>query len=113
MFIIIIIIIIIVIIIIMNKASCRQEGRRGWERRGERVFLPASVKKHPSGYEDRLNNQLWKHQIWGWRAVSAAGLEGRGSSKRSVCSQKVQLARFQFEGLKSQIQVHRIMCRTS
>ena len=38
---------------------------------------------HSSGEEDRLENQLWKHQISGWIAISAAGSHGQGSSKRS------------------------------
>ena len=36
------------------------------------------------GEEDPWINQLGKHQIRGWRAVSAAGLHGQGSPERSV-----------------------------
>ena len=47
--------------------------------------LPASVKqKHSSGEEDPWENQPEKHQIEGWKGVSAAGLQGKGSPKRSV-----------------------------
>ena len=48
------------------------------------VFIPVSVNKHSSGEEDPRENQLAKHQIRGWRAVSAAGLQGKGCHKRSV-----------------------------
>ena len=40
-------------------------------------LIPVSVKKHSSGEEDTLENQ-----ISGWRAVSATGLRGKGLRKR-------------------------------
>ena len=46
---------------------------------------PASVKKHSCGEEDPWENQLQKHQIRGWRGVSAAVLQGKGSRTMSVC----------------------------
>ena len=48
------------------------------------VPMPVSMKKHSSGEKYRLENQLWKHQVRGWIAVSAAGSHGQGSQKRSV-----------------------------
>ena len=54
-----------------------------WPNLQKQVVLPVSVKKHFSGEEDPWENQLEKHQIRGWTAVSAAGLQGQGSHKRS------------------------------
>ena len=45
--------------------------------------IPMSVKKHSSGEEDLWEEQLPEHQIGGRIAVSAAGLQGKGSHKRS------------------------------
>ena len=42
------------------------------------------MQKHSSGEEDPLGNYIEKHQIRGWRGVSAATLLGRGSRKRNV-----------------------------
>ena len=44
---------------------------------------PVSVKKHSSGKSCTLEYQLSEHQIRGWRAVSAAGLQGNGSEIRA------------------------------
>ena len=41
--------------------------------------MPVLVKKHSSGEEDPWGNQLDKHQIRGWRGVSAAWFQGKGS----------------------------------
>ena len=43
-----------------------------------------SVKKHSSGYEDKWEYWFSKHRIRGWRAVSAEGLQGKGSPGRNV-----------------------------
>ena len=48
------------------------------------TLLPASVKKHSSKVETHWECQLEKHQIRGWRAVSAAGLHGKGLRKRKM-----------------------------
>ena len=42
-------------------------------------------KKHSSGEWYTLEYKLSERQIRGWIAVSAAGLQGKGSLKRSVC----------------------------
>ena len=42
---------------------------------------------HSSGKSYTLEYQLSEHQIGDWRAASAAGLQGKGLSKRSVFSQ--------------------------
>ena len=48
-------------------------------------FLPVSVlTNHSFGEEVTLEYQLSEHRIRGWRAVSAAGLQGKGWRKRSV-----------------------------
>ena len=57
-----------------------------------RVALTAVVcdkrkKENSSGEEDVWKHFLSEHQIRGWRAVSAAGLQGNGSHERSVFSQ--------------------------
>ena len=44
-------------------------------------------KKHTSGDEDVWEDKLSGHRIRGWRAVSAAGLQGKGLPERSVFSQ--------------------------
>ena len=41
------------------------------------IAIPASAKKHSSG-QDTKKCWLSKHRIRGWRAVSAAGLQGEG-----------------------------------
>ena len=46
--------------------------------------LPVSVKKHSSGEEDTWAYCLQKHQIRGWRAISAVGLQGKVWRKRNV-----------------------------
>ena len=46
--------------------------------------LPVSVKKHSSGEEHLWEEQLSEHQIIGRREVSPAGLQGKGSHRRSV-----------------------------
>ena len=43
-----------------------------------------AVKKHSSGEEDMWEHQVSNHQIGGWRAASAAGLQDKGSRKRSL-----------------------------
>ena len=43
-----------------------------------------SEQKHSSGEENPVEDRLSEHRIGGWRAVSAAGLHGRGSHKRNV-----------------------------
>ena len=40
--------------------------------------------KHFSGEEDVWEDKLSEHLIRGWRAISAAGLQGKGSYKRNV-----------------------------
>ena len=40
---------------------------------------------HSSREEDRWEMHHSRHQIGGWRAVFAAGLQGKGCYKRSVC----------------------------
>ena len=50
-------------------------------------LLPVSAKKHSSGKEDPWKDKPSECQIRGWRAVSASGLQGKGSPERSVCSQ--------------------------
>ena len=40
-----------------------------------------SVKKHSSREEDPLEDRLSKHQIRGWRAVSAAGSQASAGTK--------------------------------
>ena len=42
------------------------------------------LKKHSSGEEDPLDDQLEKHKTGGWRGVAAAIWQGRGSRRRSV-----------------------------
>ena len=63
----------------------RASGLR-WEH-WEILLIPVSVKNHSSEAEYGWTNELSKHQIMGWRAVSAAGLQGKGWHKRSVFSQ--------------------------
>ena len=48
------------------------------------ILIPVSVKKHSSKEEYMWENQFPKHQIRGWRAVSAGGLQGKGCHKRNV-----------------------------
>ena len=45
--------------------------------------LPVSVKKHSSGGADLWKTHGSKRQIRGWRAVSAAGLQGKYCHERS------------------------------
>ncbi len=45
---------------------------------------PGVREKTTSGEEITLEYWLSEHQIRGWRAVSAAGLQGKGLHKRSV-----------------------------
>ena len=45
--------------------------------------IPVSVKEHSSKEEYPWGIQFEKHQIRGWRALSAAVLQGRGTSKRN------------------------------
>ena len=47
------------------------------------VPLPVSVKKHSSGEDSFWTDKLSKHQIRGWRALSAPGSQDKGSHKRS------------------------------
>ena len=42
------------------------------------LTIPVPVKKHSSGEEDPWEDTSTEHQIRGWRAVSAAGLRGKG-----------------------------------
>ena len=49
-----------------------------------RPALPVSVNKHSSEEEDTCTYWLRKHQVRGWRAVSAVGRQGKGLRKRSV-----------------------------
>ena len=37
------------------------------------------LQKDNSGEENMWEDKLWEHQIRGWRAISAAGLQGKGS----------------------------------
>ena len=48
------------------------------------TFIPVSVKKHSSGEEEPLDNQLEQHQGRGWRGVSATVFHGQGLCKRCV-----------------------------
>ena len=54
---------------------------------GTPVDTDICEQKHSSGKWCTLEAFLSEHQFRGWRAVSAAGLHGQGSSKRSVFSQ--------------------------
>ena len=47
------------------------------------ALLPVSVKKHSSREEDPWEDKPSEFQMRGWRAVSASGLQGKGSPKRS------------------------------
>ena len=46
--------------------------------------IPVSVKKHSSREEDPGEEKPPEYQIGGWRAVSASGLQGKGSPKMSA-----------------------------
>ena len=52
---------------------------------GVRDKIPMSVKKTLLPRKDAKKHWLSKHQIMGWRAVSAAGLQGKGGHERSAC----------------------------
>ena len=58
------------------------------------AMVPVSVKRNPPKkmyyYEDRL----FEHQIRCWIAVSAEGLQGKGSPKRSVFVQRHRYDQF-------------------
>ena len=45
------------------------------------------------GLEDRCESWLRKDRVGGWRAVSAAGLQGQGSRRRNVFSQTPAVAK--------------------
>ena len=47
-------------------------------------MIPVSMKKHSSREEACWEDRLSKHQIRGWIAVSADGLQGKGSPEK-VC----------------------------
>ena len=51
------------------------------------VLMAASVEKDSSGEEYPWADRLDEHNIRGWRAVSAAGSQGKGLRKTSVFSQ--------------------------
>ena len=53
--------------------------------------MSVSVKKHSSGEEDPWGNQPEQHNIRGWREVSAAVLQGQGSSTRVLFQTRVRL----------------------
>ena len=44
--------------------------------------IPVSVEKHSSGEEDTWEHEPSERQITGWRAASAAGLQGKGWRKK-------------------------------
>ena len=50
------------------------------------VIAVSVGKKHSSGEEDPWEDELAKHQIRGWGAISSTGLHGQGSHKRNVFS---------------------------
>ena len=50
--------------------------RASWENKG--VSRRCLWKEHPSGDEGTWENRLSEPQIWGWRAVSAAWIQGKG-----------------------------------
>ena len=68
-----------------DRASAKLQNRQIWNL--SEVPYRRLWKKHSSGEEDGWEKHRSKHQIRGWKAVSAAVLQGRGCHKRSVFSQ--------------------------